>query len=337
MGKQLIPSATEVEAQLKKKHFAPVYFFYGDDTYQIEQIVHQVEETAGKDVDIDFDKRVYFAKASAEDILSDVQSYPLAGRKKLVTLKEFEQRTDKEKNRFSAIFKNPPDYTIFIVTHAGKISAFSQEYLKVLTEQKYIYECKTLRSDSLEEWLVQFMAQKGKVITHDDARYLIMMCGEERSVLEMQIEKIILYMGAEERVTTAILQSQAVNTKKYQIFDIDKAIETGNKAQALKVAFALLNQGEYPLVLIGYLNKYFTTMARLPEIIEKQVPTVEAARILGVPQWNLPKLIPISRKFNSRRLRTISKALFDADIEVKSSMFDEQTIIAKLFSVIFQD
>ncbi|MBI2416368.1 MAG: DNA polymerase III subunit delta [Ignavibacteriales bacterium] len=336
MGKQAIPSVQEIEPYIKKRHYYPVYFLFGDDTYQIDQTIEFLDETFAQSVNMDFDKRVYYAKAPAEEILSDIQSYPLGGQKKIIIIKEFEQRAEKEKSRFTQIFKDPPSHTHILISSAGKITSFSADYLKVLTEKGFAFECKSLRADSLEEWVIQTFSKKSKTISHDDARYLLLICGEERNVLEMQMEKVLLYMGEQQRVTTEIINAQVVATKKYQIFDLDKAIENNKPKEAFKVAFALMHQGEHPLILLGYLNKYFTSIARMPEIIDKKLQPIDAARILGIPAWTYPKYVQAVKKYPAYRLKNISKALLEADISIKTSRFDEKTIIAQLLTVLFE-
>lgn len=336
MSKLAVPSASDIEPYIKKKHYYPVYFLFGEDTYQIDESIGFLEETFIAQVNVDFDKRIYYAKSPAEEILSDIQAYPLGGEKKIIIIKEFEQRAEKEKSRFTHIFKDPPNHTYVLISNAGKLTAFSADYLKALMEKGFAFECKSLRADSLEDWIVQTLAKKGKSISTDDARYLLLICGEERSVLEMQMEKILLYMGTQQKVTYEIINAQAVATKKYQIFDLDKAIENNKPKDAFKVAYALLHQGEHPLVLVGYLNKYFTSIARMPEILEKKLPPADAAKILGIPAWTFPKYQQAVKRFPPLRLKQISKALLEADISIKTSRFDEQTIVAQLLSIIFE-
>ena len=330
-----VPSISEINAHIKKNKFLPIYFFFGEDIYQINQTIEELEKAISPNVDLDFDRSVFYGKASCDEVLDFAVSYPLGGKSKIAIFKEVDQRSEKEKSKLALYIKSPPPFTYLILSHTGKITSFSSEYLKALNEGDYIFESKLLKQNSLEDWLIETAAERGKTLSQDNARLLLDLSGDDRSILEMQLDKILLYIKDEKIISTEIIKAQSVDTKKYGIFDLEKAIDTNDRKLAFRVAFTLLDAGEYPLTIIGYFNKMFTNVSRVPELVQKQLSPFEAARNLGIPQWTYPKLVSLSRRYSIQMMRNIAEALLEADLAIKTSTLDHKTIVTKLLSVIF--
>jgi len=47
----------------------------------------------------------------------------------------------------------------------------------------------------MEEWIVQSAAAQGKMLSHDNARFIMELSGDDRNILQMQLDKIILFIG----------------------------------------------------------------------------------------------------------------------------------------------
>lgn len=330
-----LPPVSEIGTHIKKKQFLPVYFIYGEDTYQINQTIDELEAAILPSVNQEFDRGVYYGKSACDEVLDFAMSYPLGGQNKLVIYKELETRPEKEKNIFASYIKSPSPFTHLIMSHAGKFTALGQEYSKALIEKGYIFESKPLQQKNLQSWIIQKAAENGKTLAPSEAALLIDLSGEDRAILEMQLDKIFLYLKDEKVITRETVMAQMVDTKKFLVFDLEKAIEENNGPQAFRVAFTLLEAGEYPLTMIGYFNKLFTNVSRIPEQLQSGIPQADAARQLGIQPWTYPKLAAISRRYPPSRLKIIAEALLEADLAVKTSVLDHKTVMTKLLSAIF--
>jgi DNA polymerase-3 subunit delta len=330
-----LPPVSEIAAHIKKKQFLPVYFIYGEDTYQINQTIEALEAAILPLVNQEFDRGVFYSKSSCEEVLDFALSYPIGGQSKLVIFKELELKPDKEKNILASYINSPSPFTYMIMSHAGKFTALGQEYSKALVANGYIFESKPLQQKNLQSWLIQRAAESGKTLSPSDAALLIDLSGDDRAILEMQLDKIFLYLKDEQVITTDIIMAQMVDTKKFLVFDLERAIEENNGPQAFRVAFTLLDAGEYPLTMIGYFNKLFTNLSRIPEQLQAGTPQADAARQLGVQPWTYPKLAALSKRYSPARYKIIAEALLEADLAVKTSVLDHKTIMTRLLSAIF--
>ena len=330
-----LPSVSEIGAHIKKKQFLPVYFIFGEDTYQISETIEALEEAILPTANPEFDRGVYYGKSPCEEVLDFALSYPIGGQNKLVIYKELELRPEKEKNVFVSYIKSPSPFTHLIMSHAGKFTSLSQEYAKALVENGFIFECKPLQQKNLQSWIIQKAAENGKTLAPAEAALLVDLSGEDRAILEMQLEKIFLFLKDEKVITRETVVAHMVDTKKFLVFDLERAIEENNGPQAFRIAFTLLDAGEYPLTMIGYFNRLFTNISRIPEQAQSGISQADAARQLGVQAWTYPKLAALSRRYSPARLKIIAEALLEADMAVKTSVLDHKTIMTKLLSAIF--
>ena len=324
-----------VEQLIKKKQTLPVYFLYGDDNYQITKNQELLEEFYSKTINKDFDWRIFHSKNDFNEVWGEMTSFPFSSDKKLVILKECESRDPKDFDILMKYIKSPAATTVLIITYDGKISPKHKKYATQIADSGYGFESKAMRIDSLEEWISRYAGEKGKVITKDGAQLLIEQSGEDRSILEMQLNKILLFLGdTETQITREIIVGQNVNTKTYEIYEIENALKTRDKKEAFKIVYTLLDLGESPLPLIGYLNNLFFKVARVAELSSKNMAQQDIAKATDVFAWKLDMFRTMSRVYPLEKRKKIAEALLSADISCKTSQFDPKMIMTNLLTEI---
>ena len=84
------------------------------------------------------------------------------------------------------------------------------------------------------------------------------------------------------------------------------------------------------------LTRYFTGLAKIPELQSKNTPLHEAARIVGTHHFYYPNYIKARNLFSDQKLVEVFRALLKADISVKTTSSDEKTIITLLIAEMLQ-
>jgi len=336
MAKSKAPSILEAVAEIKRRKFKPVYYFFGEDSYNLSSTLHTLEETFKPLLLSEFDKEtIYSEDRSITDILGLATSFPFGSEKKLIIIKEAEKIKDKKPLKDYAAF--PAEFTVLAFFHNGSITNLSSEPFKTLDASGYLYEAKELKGKNLIDWLISIAEEKGKKLSDENAQVLVDIVGENRNMLEDQLEKICVFLNKEKEITIESIQHVSSELKQFNIFDLQNAIGLKDKSKALTVAYNLLDNGAEPTFIITMLTRYFTGLAKITELQTKNIPVQEAARIVGTHHFYYPNYIKARKLYSDEKLVEVFRALLKADVSVKTTTSDNKTIITLLIAEILQN
>ncbi len=338
MAKSKVPLSPLSDAikSLRQKKFLPIYLFSGEDEFGIEEAIKIADELISPFISSDFDKEVLYGdELNANTIINNASAFPFASEKKLIIVKEFDKLKDKK--QLSSYINSPADFSILILVQNGAIENFNTEPYKSLLQNKFIFDAKDLKGKYLIEWLLNTVHSRGKEITNENAQNLIDIVGENRNLVEAQLEKIFNYIGDNKEITFESVNSMSSLLKEYSIFDLQNAIGKKNKKVALKVGFNLLDKATEPnkiISIIAMLTKYFTQLMRVKELTESNTTAEVGARIIGTHFFYYPDYIKARDLYGEKGLYRAAQALLKADLAVKTSTADDKTILTTLLAEI---
>ncbi len=342
MAKSKAPAIQEVEKLLKQKKILPVYYLFGEDTYSVESVAAAIEKAVQPFIASDFDKEVLYAEnQNFSSITGLASTFPFGSEKKLIIVKHAEKLKEKDqkadKKEIINYFQSPTEFSVIVFIHEGTITNPTSEIFKTLANKGYLFEAKELKGNSLIDWLISTAKKEGKTISYENAQLLTDISGENRSTLESQLEKIIIYLGDNKEITMDSIRGLSTSLKQYTIFDLTNAIGKKNKSAALKVVFNLLKNGMEPVQIIAMLNKYFTSLARLNELATTNSDEMQIARIIGTHPYYLKDYKNARRMYSDNHLAAAFSALLKADLSIKTSSLDDQTLLSVLIAEIIPD
>jgi len=336
--KKEIPSIYSIGKYLKQDSLLPVYFFFGNDTYAIESATKALEKIIQPLLASDFDKEVLNGnELTVIEVMDLASSFPFGSEKKLVILKDFDELKG-DKKQFSSYFKDPSPSTVLIVNKYSDVTNIESEPYASLYERNFIFEANELKGNDLTSWIVKYASRNYKTISTENALALIDIVGENRSLIEMQIQKIFSYLGDNKEITLEIIRSLSSRLKQYNIFDLWNAVGKKNKARALEIALNILGQDDeakQALYIIVMLNKYFISLAQIPELEKDNSTEFVKAKSIGTHPFFYKDYVKASSYFNEKRLKNIFQSLMDADMTMKSTASDPKAVISLLITKLF--
>jgi len=338
MAKQLFLDISEVYKHCKLKKFSPVYFLAGEDAFSINEVAEEIEKAITPLLSSEFDKQVYYGSSvSINEVIDFAQSFPFGDGKKFILVKEFEKmKEEKQSTLLERYAQNPPDFSVLVLLYNAPLKGTEKGYVKIFSEHDFIFEAKAMKEPSLVNWIVKYSELNKKQISRVDAEFLLSLVGDNRAMIEMQLEKIIASLGEKNEITFKEIEANVISTKEYTIFNLQDAIGANQKAEAVKIAFQLLEK-EGIILLLAMLNKYFTSLVQIPEMFEQKLPEQAIARIVGTHPYYLKNFIAAQKRFGNAKLLEISKVLFESDVAVKSTSTDHKTILLLLLQTIFSE
>ena len=333
MAKSKAPSILDVIPSIDNGTLQPVYYFFGEDYYLLQNVLDLISKAVSPLITSDFDKETFYGdKKPLGEVLDFAKAFPFGSEKKLIIFKQFEKVKDKKPLVDYAA--SPADFTVLVLIHNGTITNLSSEPYKTLGKNNFIFEAKELRGKNLLKWLIRHIEEKGKIISEENAQMLLDISGESRSMLENQIEKIITFMSEEKEITLNHIQSLSTRLKQFSIFDLQNAIGKKEKDKAINIAFNLLENTAEPVFIVAMLTRYFTGVSRVSELTKDNIPYQQAARIVGTHPYYYKDYQQARRLYTDVDLAEVFRALLQADLSIKTTSADGKNIVTILISEI---
>lgn len=328
-----LPSILEVVKEIKKGKLKPVYYFSGDDSFGIDSAYKILEEKIIPLLTSDFDKEIFYGDGKTlDEILTSATAFPFGSSKKFVVVKESEKIKDKK--ALIQYISSPPEFTVLVFLHYGKISNPDSSVYKSLNDSGYLFEAKELKGKNLVAWLMNYAESREKILSEDNAQLLIDTAGENRNMLEVQMEKIFTFLGEKKEIDYKTITDISSTLKEFSIFDLQNALSKRDKKNALKIAYKLIDGGAEPTFIIYMITKYFTGLSRIKELKEKNVPDQAAARIVGTHPYYYKDYVSARTLYSDEKVYDSVKALLKADISIKTTSADPRNVIAILIAEI---
>ena len=329
------PSILEAIKEIKKGKLLPLYYLFGDDAYNLTFTLKAIRENVEPHLSSDFDKETFYGDSvKINQVLDLASTFPFGSGRKIIVVKEADKIKDKKQLKEYAT--SPADFTIIVFIHNGVITNLKSEPFNTLLEQNFLFESKELKGRHLINWLVNYCESLGRFLSEDNAQVLVDMVGENRSLLEMQIEKLIIHEKNSKGISIEAIQQVSSLLKQNTIFDLQNAVGLKDKPKALKIAYNLLDNSAEPVYIVAMLTRYFTAVAKISELKAKQIPDATAARTIGVHPFFYPGYLKARNLFSDKKLVEIFRALLKADILIKTTSTGSKEIITILLSEILQ-
>ncbi|MBI5660567.1 MAG: DNA polymerase III subunit delta [Ignavibacterium album] len=336
MAKTKFPSVFDIPKDIKTKGLKPIYYIFGEDTFSFDYAKDVINKAVSPQLASEFDKETYYgSKNSYAEILSAASTFPFGDGKKFLIIKNAEKPKDKEK--LAEYAESPSEFTVMLLLHEGSITKPDSEPYKTLIKLEEIFESKEMKGDALVEWVKTIVKENQRNISDENAQLLIDIVGENRSLIELQLEKIFLFLDDKKEVTLESIQQLATELKQFNIFDLINAVGRKEKSKALEIAFNLYESGTDMIQIIAMLNRYFTALSKINEITAMKLSVQEASRIVGTHQYYYKDYLDARRRFSDQEITNAFRALFNADLTIKTSPLDQKTVLTMLIAEIIPD
>ena len=333
MARTKIPSINEVSKYLTKGKILPIYFLIGEDDYSIDNTIEEIRKSVEPLVLSEFDKEFISLdkNSNLSQILDLAFSFPFGGGKKLLVIKNFENLSNKKE--LNSYVNNSAEFSVVVIAQYSKAPAEPlKEPFNLLLEKKYLFEARTETGDDLIEWVIHRAEKMNLEFSNDFARGLIEITGNDKGLLEMQLQKISDYSINKPKLSFDEIKKITSPTKQYSVFDLQDSLGAGNKSKAVEIAFNLIDAGVELVMIINMLAKFINTVAQITEMVRSKINDIEASQMIGVSRYYYINCKKATYFISDERLLKASNALLNADLSVKTTNTEPKTVLLVLIS-----
>lgn len=314
----------QVEEDLRQQKFSPVYLFFGEEDFLIEQtvdlLIKQALDETAKSFNLDI---VQGSDVDAKDIVSLASAYPMMSERRVVVVREIDRLADKEP--LIPFIENPSPTTLFVLI--SEKADFRLKFYKSLQTHAVVVRFNQLYEDKIPMWIENRIVKLGKKITSEACQLLQSHVGRSLREIQNEIDKLFIYIGDKKLIDVDDVNAVVGTSKRYNIFELQKAIGKKDIATAQEIMERMMDAGEYPVSMIVMLTKYFQKLWLIPEVNRKGLSEYQLASMLGIKQYFLKEYIEAARNYSSIQITKCFATLLEADETLKSSGRDEKLIM----------
>jgi DNA polymerase-3 subunit delta len=337
--------------KLEQGQVDPVYLFYGEEDYLRRQAVNALtrrflqEATAQFNFDL-----VDGEEVTLEKVLSLAETPPLFSFRRLVIVRyapyfagrgkkafpgarpedgDKKEKHPTEERHFLAYLQNPV-LTTCLVFETGHPVDQQGKLFKTLQKVGQVIEFTCCYKEELNRWLLQEVNQAGKKISPLTVGLFINRVGQNMSLLNNELQKLIAYTGERNVIANEDVQQVTVHLVEENIFAIVDALGERRVKKALVGIQDLLTAGEPPPVILVMVARQFRLLLQVKELAGQGAQPVQIGKQLRLPPFVTKKIFAQSKNFSFAQLRQTLEQLLELDVAIKTGNQDFYPAMEKL-------
>ena len=343
-------------SELESRKLRPAYVFVGDEAFFRKRFRDAILEHL---VPVDLRDFSLFEFDLAENDLAEVldrartpslmapfQVFFVRGVKNL-----FARGSNEEKlAAIEEYCKNPnPDALVVFVADHISIPADVRR-MEMQDKERYqriretmgqycsIVELARVEQGEAVRWIADYCASRDVPvkIDPDGARELVDALGGDMMMISNELEKLMLYAGAKNRITLGDVETMVLAAKQRSLYELTDAISSKERVRALEILDAILSSGDGEEAAIGHIYMLAKTFRQMLVILERNVRDQRmlwAALWQGfrVPPFAADDIIKQARRYKSRReLTRAIRLVAKADLALRSNPVNKRMVLERL-------
>ncbi len=318
----------EFQQTVRAQRFAPIYLFYGEEDFLIDEGVQAITEHALDPGMKSFNLDVMDgSKVDAKDVVAHASSFPMMGPRRIVIVREFEKLVGAEsaKEIVTAYVNRPLESTCLVLVSLDP--DFRRRPFTDLKKKATLVECKPLYDQQVPGWVADRVKRLGKEANADACRLIHAYVGNSLRSLQNEIDKLLIFVGERKEVTSEDVATVVGASKGYTIFELQNAIGRKDTKEAVKILERMLTLGQSPQMIIVMLTRFFNQLWKLSDLKVKRIPDSEIAREIGIPPYFVKQYLEFRSNFTTEQIEQNFKSLLEADTVLKTTMRDAHLVL----------
>lgn len=322
----------EVLGQIRQGILSPLYVFYGEERWLIDEALRLLREQLTPQGESDFNyERFDLTEEPIERALESAESFTLMGEKRLIvafgaTFLCSGREKDKVEHNLEALEKyveNPAPHSVFcLVVHHPKLDE-RKKIVRSLKNHAVVAEAEPLKSGEILSWIKERGRERGVIIQDEAAALLQQFMGESLSQLDLEIAKLASYAGRGNEVTEEVVLALTSETAERNVFQLVNEVVEQKVTEAFRTLHNLLKRNEEPIKILFLLARQFRLMYEAKRLAQGGWGEKELARVMGVHPYVAKLVLKQSRRFSVEELELILNRLADLDYEMKTGQVDK--------------
>jgi DNA polymerase-3 subunit delta len=238
-------------SSLKQGRILPLYLFYGEEEFLIQEavdlIIKKVVDPGARDFNFN---ALYCRDTPASEIVNLCQTLPFMSEKRLVLARDFDALKAADLDELMPYLNNPsPSTCLVMVSHQGRYD--KKSVTSAVEARGAVTRFFPLLDREIVVWIEGWARARGLSLQRDAAQYLWQAIGNNLQKIGSELEKVEIYIKEKKTITFEDVKAAVGDFREYTPFDLAAALGSKNRDKALLILSRLLQEGEQPVGLLG--------------------------------------------------------------------------------------
>jgi DNA polymerase-3 subunit delta len=320
----------ELLKQIDSGRVENAYHFTGEEDFLKEEawkkIVSLLVPESLRSFNLDF---LYGAETSVDQIYSKVSTAPVNAKKRVVVLFDLHKLSDFPKEMLLKFLPKLPNSTCLILLSPKlDVRAKKAKFYTALEKLTTTVEFTGLWDNQIPSWVINRVIEKGKKIEGNAARILQDLVGNNLSDLASEIDKLVIYVGEKDTITSADVESVAGLSRTHTVFQLIDSIGERDCKNSLQILTNLILAGENPGGIIFWLTHHLEMLIQTKEFTSSS--TESLASYIKTKPFLASKYQKQAQNFNLQELEKGLIFLYQTDVDLKSNLMPDKLLMELL-------
>ncbi len=320
----------ELIRSLNQGKILPLYLFYGEEEFLIQEavelIVGKVVDPAARDFNFN---TVYCRDSSVSDIVNLAQTFPFMSEKRLVIAKEFDAFKAAELEELVPYLNDPsPSTCLVLISYQGRYD--KKAVVSAVEAHGGVTRFFPLLDREVIAWIESWARTRGLSIQRDAAQYLWQIIGNDLRKIENELQKVGIFIKEKKTVALDDVKTAVGDFREYTPFDLAAALGQKDREKALLILSRLIQEGEQPVGLLGSIAWNFRRLMRAKAMELAGTGYEEIKRKLGVIFHQSASFQQQMRGYSMDELRNVFAVMLGVDRALKSSGISGRLVLERM-------
>ncbi len=306
----------QILKDIGNKAVHPVYFLMGEETYYIDVIADNLEESVLTDTEKEFNLTILYGKdTDIPDIISTAKRYPMMASHNIVIVREAQHLKDIE--ALMPYVEKPLDSTILVICYKYKTLDKRTRFYKSISNAGVVYNSKKLYENQVPAWIAGYVKQNGYRIGPAALQLLADHLGTDLGKIVNEVKKLFINLEKGSEITPLVIEENIGISKDFNMFEFQNALGAKNKQKAYQITkYFADNPRSNPFVMTtGILYQFFSKVLLYHSLKDKSQKN--AASELNVHPFFIKDFIQAAKNYSPNRIVEIFSQLRTYDLKSK--------------------
>ncbi len=311
----------------------PVYLFYGEEDFLIEEAVRKVPFGEDESCEV-----VDAKETDLDQILNILLTQPMLFSRRRIVIQDLEllsspkidpeesaneeekRKSERQTDQLIKVLNDLPDEGTTVIFTAVQVDK-RKKLFKAIDKLGVTREFKPFsdrEGDQVVFWIEEYVQSRRRKITPQAADLLYEIVGSNLRLLASEIEKLITYIGnkptIEDKDVSSVASFGSINT-----FFLFNALRDKNLPRALDAISRLLRNREAPAPLLAAMASQYRMLLQVKTLQEEGLNPYRMAGLLGAKPYFVNRCYEKARNFSVKELKRNLGLILQTDLRLKTT------------------
>lgn len=264
MAKKLQYTYSALASEIKGGTFAPIYLFYGMESYYIDTLSDMIVDLALTKDEQGFNLSVFYGlDADMRMVINACKRFPVMAQRQVVVVKEAQLIKEKDFELLQHYITHPLKSTILVVCYKSeKIKGAELAKVAKASSDVIYFESKPLSDRDVAKVIQEYVSGLGLKIADKSVSMLGDFIGTEVARIYSELDKLSIILPKDSEITPEVIERNIGISKDFNNYELQSAFEVRDVKKALSIInFFEKNPKNNPTILTtAILFSFFSSL-----------------------------------------------------------------------------